>query len=39
VICSRDKHGEEVVDDETVLYFGSHNFSAAAWGKLELKGT
>jgi tyrosyl-DNA phosphodiesterase-1 len=22
-----------------MLYFGSHNFSAAAWGNLEKKGT
>jgi tyrosyl-DNA phosphodiesterase-1 len=28
-----------VIEDDSMLYFGSHNFSAAAWGNLEKKGT
>lgn len=27
------------VDDDTVIYFGSHNFTASAWGKYEKKET
>ncbi len=29
---------DEITDD-TVLYFGSHNFSAGAWGNLEKSNT
>lgn len=28
----------DTIDDNTALYFGSHNMSAAAWGKFEKKG-
>jgi len=24
-----------VIDDDTIIYYGSHNFTAAAWGKYE----
>lgn len=27
------------IDDETLLYFGSHNFSPSAWGNQEKKDT
>ena len=33
IITEKGKEGE--ITDETVLYFGSHNFSAGAWGNLE----
>jgi len=29
--------GKLAITDNTVLYFGSHNFSAGAWGNQELK--
>ena len=31
-------HSAEV-DDDTVIYFGSHNFTASAWGKYEKEGS
>eukprot|EP00347_Sterkiella_histriomuscorum_P001407 403372152 len=30
-----DKGKESEITDDTVLYFGSHNFSGGAWGNLE----
>jgi tyrosyl-DNA phosphodiesterase-1 len=30
---------ESEIDDDTTLYFGSHNFSAGAWGNIEKDGT
>ena len=27
------------IDDDTVIYFGSHNFTASAWGKYEKNET
>lgn len=35
-IVTKDDKG--IIDDNTILYFGSHNFSINAWGKDELKG-
>lgn len=34
-----DKDQESKITDDTILYFGSHNFSAAAWGNLEKNET
>eukprot|EP01017_Pseudomicrothorax_dubius_P024515 TRINITY_DN2604_c0_g2_i1.p1 TRINITY_DN2604_c0_g2~~TRINITY_DN2604_c0_g2_i1.p1 ORF type:complete len:530 (-),score=122.28 TRINITY_DN2604_c0_g2_i1:115-1704(-) len=31
VVCNEDFS----VDDDTIIYYGSHNFSPAAWGKYE----
>lgn len=42
MIVSNKTEGDppgHLIDDETLLYFGSHNFSAAAWGNIEKKGT
>jgi tyrosyl-DNA phosphodiesterase 1 len=33
-----EEDNDEITDD-TVLYFGSHNFSAGAWGNLEKTNT
>jgi len=30
-----DKSKKDEITDDTVLYFGSHNLSAGAWGNLE----
>ena len=30
-----DKSKKDDITDDTVLYFGSHNLSAGAWGNLE----
>ena len=30
--------GEAQVDDKSVIYVGSHNFSPSAWGNLEKNG-
>jgi len=38
LVASRKEDGH-VIDDDTLLYFGSHNFSAAAWGNMEKKNT
>lgn len=38
IIVSEEGKEDEVTDD-TVLYFGSHNFSAGAWGNLEKDNT
>ena len=27
------------ISDNTLLYFGSHNFSPSAWGNIEKNGT
>lgn len=27
------------IDDDSLLYFGSHNFSPSAWGNIEKKDT
>jgi len=32
-------NSDEEVNDDTIIYFGSHNFTVAAWGQLELDGT
>lgn len=37
IVVTRDSSGN--IDDSTVLYFGSHNFSTSAWGKEEKGGT
>lgn len=37
IVVTSDSKG--VIDDDTVLYFGSHNFSTSAWGKEEKGGT
>ncbi len=29
----------EEISDDSILYFGSHNFSPSAWGNMELFGT
>jgi len=29
---------DEEINDETFLYFGSHNFSPSAWGKIQKNG-
>ena len=29
------KEAKDAITDDTVLYFGSHNMSAGAWGNLE----
>ena len=34
-IIVTDRGAESEITDDTVLYFGSHNFSAGAWGNLE----
>jgi len=26
---------DDLIDDETILYFGSHNFSPSSWGFIE----
>jgi tyrosyl-DNA phosphodiesterase-1 len=36
IIVTRE---DDIIDDETVIYFGSHNFSSGAWGKLEKNNT
>jgi tyrosyl-DNA phosphodiesterase-1 len=33
-----NKDSSDVIDDDTVLYFGSHNLSGGAWGNLEKDG-
>jgi tyrosyl-DNA phosphodiesterase-1 len=33
IVTCKDKPDE--ITDDTVLYFGSHNFSGGAWGNLE----
>jgi hypothetical protein len=38
IVTEKGSHKDEITD-ETVLYFGSHNFSAGAWGNLEKDGT
>ena len=37
IIVTQDDSG--TIDDNTILYFGSHNFSTNAWGKEEKQGT
>ncbi len=37
IIVTKDDSGK--IDDDTLMYFGSHNFSTNAWGKLEKQGT
>ena len=37
IIVTKDDSGK--IDDDTLLYFGSHNFSTNAWGKQEKQGT
>jgi hypothetical protein len=39
IIIINKKDKEEEIDDDTAFYFGSHNFSAAAWGNLEKNDT
>ena len=34
-IIVTDKERKDEITDDTVLYFGSHNLSGAAWGNLE----
>lgn len=34
-----EKDKENEIDDDTCLYFGSHNLSAGAWGNIEKNGT
>lgn len=29
---------DDKIDDDTLIYFGSHNFSANAWGRHEKNG-
>ena len=36
IIVTKDDKG--IIDDDTMLYFGSHNFSSAAWGREEKHG-
>ena len=36
---SVDKGKEDEISDNTVLYFGSHNLSTAAWGNQEKDNT
>jgi hypothetical protein len=33
IVVTRDEKG--AIDDYTLIYFGSHNFSSNAWGKEE----
>jgi tyrosyl-DNA phosphodiesterase 1 len=33
IVATRDEKG--AIDDDTLIYFGSHNFSSNAWGKEE----
>ena len=39
IIIVNDRENEKEITDDTVFYFGSHNFSAGAWGNLEKDGT
>ena len=34
-----EKENEGEINDDTVLYFGSHNFSGGAWGNIEKNGS
>ena len=36
VVTKTDKG---IIDDDTMIYFGSHNFSSNAWGKEEKSGS
>ena len=36
IVVTKDEKG--VIDDDTLIYFGSHNFSSAAWCKEEKGG-
>ena len=38
VVSRKDEHGH-VIDDDALLYFGSHNLSGEAWGNMEKKGS
>ena len=35
----KDKNGDFNINNESLLFFGSHNFSAAAWGNYEKNNT
>jgi len=37
IVVTQDDKG--TISDDTLLYFGSHNLSSAAWGKEEKQGT
>jgi tyrosyl-DNA phosphodiesterase 1 len=39
LVASRKDTNGHVIDDDTLLYFGSHNLSAAAWGNMEKQGS
>lgn len=36
IVNDADKN---VISDNSILYFGSHNFSPSAWGNIEKNGT
>lgn len=38
MIVTEKGANKDAITDDTVLYFGSHNFSAGAWGNLEKDG-
>ncbi len=33
IIVTKDDHG--IIDDDTIIYFGSHNMSTSSWGREE----
>lgn len=38
-VCVVTNNAEFEINDDTVIYFGSHNFTPSAWGRYEKDGS